>query len=517
MSFVEQHFVPYRAEQSLGPGRALVFAPHPDDEVLGCGGAIMRHVAAEDPLAVVIVTDGGAASGAASGPAGDYARVREQESRRAAEILGYGEPLCWRMADRGIPYGEALIERMMDAIREQQADLVYVPSWWEMHPDHYAVALAGAEAVRRSGGDIALVMYEVGVPLHPNRLLDITDLVQRKQAAVDCFASQLAQQDYGRHIGALNVYRTYTLPATVLAAEAYRIVRGDALRLDPSLAVRPGVYYTQRQSEVVAPPRVSVVLLGADRGAGREALASVFHQTYPNLEVVALVERADAAQALPRPPEEGGRVPIRWVECDPGTPRGAAANTGMAQATGSYVLILDEATLLDPDHVASLMTPLSLDGQARIARSGAVIEELLDGRLMRRVELSPAVDPVRTESGEAYPLASVLFERALFLDGCRFEEAASDDSDFLKRLLASADPLPVDRNSVRRRHRLSPGLPDHRPPREPSDPFGEDRDPAPRVDARIHALEQEVEALRRSTSWRLTAPMRAFSRLLRRR
>ncbi|UHD14533.1 PIG-L family deacetylase [Thiocapsa bogorovii] len=513
MSFVEQHFVPYRAEQSLGPGRALVFAPHPDDEVLGCGGAIMRHVAAGDPLAVVIVTDGGAASGAGS----EYAPVREQESRCAAEILGYGEPLCWRMPDRGIAYGEALIERMMDAIREQQADLVYVPSWWEMHPDHYAVALTGAEAVRRSGGDIALVMYEVGVPLHPNRLLDITDLVQRKQAAVDCFASQLAQQDYGRHIGALNVYRTYTLPAIVLAAEAYRIVRGDALRLDPSLAVRPGVYYTQRQAEVVAPPLVSAILIGADSGSGREALDSVFHQTYPSLEVVALAERSDAARSLPRPPEGGARFPIRWVECDPNTPRGEAANTGMMQATGTYLLILDEATLLDPDHVASLMTRLSLDGQARLARSGAVLEELLDGRLMRRVELSGDPNLARIDSGQVYPLASLLFERALFLDGCRFDDAASDDTDFLKGILASADPLPVDRNSVRHRHRLSSGVPDPWPPREPSDPLGEDRDPVSPLDARIHTLEQEVEALRRSTSWRLTAPMRAFSRLLRRR
>ena len=38
--------------------KVLVIAPHPDDEVLGCGGSIARHVAQDDEVHVVVVTRG---------------------------------------------------------------------------------------------------------------------------------------------------------------------------------------------------------------------------------------------------------------------------------------------------------------------------------------------------------------------------------------------------------------------------------------------------------------------------
>ena len=227
---MESQIIPYTSVRSVGRGVALVLAPHPDDEVFGCGGAIMRHVADGDPVHVAIVTDGGwqVEAGADSET---YIRLRRSESLCAAKILDYGTPVFWGLEDRNLSYNEALVQRIGKAIQDSGANIIYAPSIYEMHPDHRALALAAAGAARGTG--TTLVMFEVGVPLPPNRLLDITDLLARKSEAMGCFQSQMAQRDYAGLIKALNRFRAYTLPDTVEAAEAYLLMDAEALPADP--------------------------------------------------------------------------------------------------------------------------------------------------------------------------------------------------------------------------------------------------------------------------------------------
>lgn len=226
---MEQVLIPYHAVQSLGPARVLALAPHPDDEVFGCGGALARHGAAGDPVRVVLVTDGDYLE---EGDRIPYAAQRREESRAAAVLLGYAPPCFWGLPDRGVSYGDALVRRILAAIIELDADLVYAPSPLEVHPDHWALSLATIEAVRRYSGTLRLALYEVGMPLHPNLLLDISDLAVRKQAAMACFRSQLAHQPYDVQIAALNRFRTYTLGREVQAVEAYRVIPGGAAQAD---------------------------------------------------------------------------------------------------------------------------------------------------------------------------------------------------------------------------------------------------------------------------------------------
>jgi LmbE family N-acetylglucosaminyl deacetylase len=221
----EHELVPYQAVREVGRGKALVFAPHPDDEVLGCGGAILRHVAVGDPVEVVIVTDG---AWLPEGPDPEYAARRADESTAAARRLGYGTPEFWRLPDRGLER-DALVERLTRHIEARAPALVYGPSLDEIHPDHHALAEALVEAVRGARGELRLALYEVGAPLRPNLLLDITAEVEAKRAAIACFASQLLRQRYDEQILALNRYRSYTLGPDVLFAEAYRVYGREEL------------------------------------------------------------------------------------------------------------------------------------------------------------------------------------------------------------------------------------------------------------------------------------------------
>lgn len=257
---METDFIPYQAVAHLPARHALVLAPHPDDEVFGCGGAVLAHVQRGTPVSVIILTDGSLYGDAA---------VRMAESRAAATLLGCGEPEFWAYPDRGLRHDQDLVGRLVQKIVATGADLVYAPSPWEVHPDHRQTASAAAQAVLHTG--VRIAYYEVGSPLRPNLLLDITAHAAAKMQAMRCFASQMEQQDYPRHIAALNQYRTYTLPRDVTAAEAYLLLSAaDLIATLPSL------------------PLGSVLIRSMDRQHLQETLDSVAVQT----------ENADALDSI---------------------------------------------------------------------------------------------------------------------------------------------------------------------------------------------------------------------------
>jgi LmbE family N-acetylglucosaminyl deacetylase len=242
----ESDLQPYQSMATLPRGRVVVLAPHPDDEVFGCGGAILRHLAQGDPVHVQIVSDGGAAVTLAKDAQAAYRQLRQNESAAAAAVLGYGQPLFWDFADRGIGHEfERLNAQLAELLNTCQAEILYAPSLHEIHPDHHAVATAAVQAALHHPGLKYLCQYEIGAPCRANTLLDLDGLAARKRQAMRCFNSQLQLQNYSAHLFALHRYRTYTLPATCEFAEAYFILDCAALRADPLHA-----YGDSRQTRV---------------------------------------------------------------------------------------------------------------------------------------------------------------------------------------------------------------------------------------------------------------------------
>ncbi len=469
---MEHLLTPYTAVTHIGRGVALVLAAHPDDEVLGCGGAILRHVDTGDPIHVVILTDGGHREDAGGDP-DDYIAQRQQESRDAAALLGYGAPTFWGLPDRGIEYGERLVSRLVTAIRSIEADLVYAPSLFELHPDHRTLGMAAAEAVRRCGRARRLVLYEISAPLRPNLLLDISDLVERKRAAIACFASQLERQRYDDHILALNRFRTYTLPKEVIAAEGYLVVTAEELGHDPL-----GLYESEfeRQGrlgltfEPVRGPLVTVIIRSIGREALlREALDSVALQTYPNVEVLVINAKG------PDHPDLGewcGRFQLRLVGRDHPLARSAAANVGLDEAKGDYLIFLDDDDCFDPHHVSSLVRALLQHPEARVAYTGvqAMADPTEDPSTRPAVFNSP-YDPVRLRADNYIPINAVLFARDLLTSGCRFDEELDvyEDWDFWLQLSKFTIFVHCDQISARYRHSGLSGVglrPDPRRDRE---------------------------------------------------
>ncbi len=428
---MESLLVPGTATLALPGTRILVLAPHPDDEVFGCGGAIMRHVAQGQPVHVIIVTDGG--WGAAPESRADYIAQRRNESTAAARVLGYGAPEFWGREDRGLQYSEKLVQELLAAIATAKADLVYAPCVLEMHPDHRALAIAAVEAVRRCGESVRLAQYEVGIPLRPNLLLDITDLAARKLDAMQCFASQLTRQRYDLDVAALNRFRSFTLPVEVSAAEAYAVATGAELAKDPL-----GIYQSEhaRQRGLGLPldskdfPLVSVIVRSMDRASLSDALDSITLQTYPNIEVV-VVNAKGAAHRLLDP--WCGRFPLRVIDSGKPLDRAAACNRGLEAAHGELLIFLDDDDLFLPHHVTRLRAELEQHPDA-IGAYSAVVATDTAGKEIRR--FAEEFDPLKLTVGNFIPIHSMLFRREAVRNGARFDESlpVCEDWDFWLQL-----------------------------------------------------------------------------------
>jgi LmbE family N-acetylglucosaminyl deacetylase len=133
--------------------RALIVAPHPDDETIGCAGLILRLRRRGVPVTVMVVTDGGASHRHSRRfPHARLVRERAQETRRAVGLLGISAAGLRLLAlpDGGLDsLGRRQRARLTRAMAQQhRADLVAMPLPDDAHPDHRDTARA---CIRRAG------------------------------------------------------------------------------------------------------------------------------------------------------------------------------------------------------------------------------------------------------------------------------------------------------------------------------------------------------------------------------
>ena len=186
----------------------LVIAPHPDDEVIGCGGAVRLRVECGERVAVVFLTSG--ELGLKSLPQIKAWKVRESEARKAARILGLAELYFLRQPDWMLGgHVAAAAGLLCKALASEKPDVIYLPHPKDGHPDHQATLSIVRAALRRN---IALkprlMAYEVWTPLaHHDVVVDISAVMPRKLRALRAHRSQLNEFDYVRAVSGLNQFR----------------------------------------------------------------------------------------------------------------------------------------------------------------------------------------------------------------------------------------------------------------------------------------------------------------------
>lgn len=199
----------------------LVIAPHPDDESIGCGGAICLHVKCGDRVTAVFLTSG--ELGLKQFPKEKAWAIRESEATKAAEVLGLADLTFlrkpdWYLGDR-IKEAAAALKPLLQAAAP---DLIYLPHEGEWHPDHKAAAPIVRAALGRTA--VSLRGYEIWSPITQyDHYENISSVMTRKLRAVRCHRSQMKEFPYDRAISGLNQYRG-AIAAKAKFAEAFQTV-----------------------------------------------------------------------------------------------------------------------------------------------------------------------------------------------------------------------------------------------------------------------------------------------------
>jgi LmbE family N-acetylglucosaminyl deacetylase len=217
-------------------GRTLVFAPHPDDEILGAGGTIAKLAASGILVDVAIVTKGAGAGFSQE----SVARVRE-EAKMAHRCIGVKQT-HWldlpaaQLTEVPTTDLNAKVSAIAGSVKPKT---VFVTHPGDIHLDHQRIFNSVLVACRPHQAEYPknVLAYETlsetnwNAPyltpgFMPNLFVDISDHIEKKLEAMAIFKSQLRESPHERSITALRALATLR-GATVhcRAAEAFVLVR----------------------------------------------------------------------------------------------------------------------------------------------------------------------------------------------------------------------------------------------------------------------------------------------------
>ena len=188
--------------------RILAIAPHPDDETLGCGGALFRHKAEGDDIYWLIITGISQEGGWKE----KVVNKRDNEIDAVAEKYEFSDVFNLRLPTTKmdtLPTSD-LIEKISTVYKKVEPDIIYMPCAYDVHTDHQITARALQSTFKwfRYPHIQKVLMYETPSETEfnfieknvfkPNVFVNISDHLDGKIEAMKIYESEIGEFPFPR-------------------------------------------------------------------------------------------------------------------------------------------------------------------------------------------------------------------------------------------------------------------------------------------------------------------------------
>lgn len=221
----------------------LVVAAHPDDEVLGCGGTLLRHVAQGDQVHIMILAEGLTSRAPQRDVKGFQAELDalHQNAQRVAKALGAKSIGLFNFPDNRMDHVDLLdvVKVIEGAIDEFSPEIVYTHHAGDVNIDHLQTHNAVVTACRSLPGQSVRELYFFETPSStewqmqtsdkvflPTLYVDIAEVFEKKIKTLELYASEMRDYPHARSYKAVEILARFRGYAAGLEfAEAFSVGR----------------------------------------------------------------------------------------------------------------------------------------------------------------------------------------------------------------------------------------------------------------------------------------------------
>ncbi len=220
----------------LTPRRMVIFAAHPDDEVLGCGATAAR-LAREGHVVIPVVV----CENASVRYGGEMKQNLEKWARSCADILGIADPVFLGLPDQRLDKYSALemAQTLEQVIVDLQPEVVFTHHGGDINKDHRVVFEATMVATRPLPASRVQTVYTYETisstewattgfyaSFLPNTFFNVSETLELKIEAFGQYLSEVRDFPHPRSLEGIRVRaRDWGARVGVPAAEAFQLVR----------------------------------------------------------------------------------------------------------------------------------------------------------------------------------------------------------------------------------------------------------------------------------------------------